>query len=202
MYSIKKFHELSVPISEASVSKEALLVIPDDMFVFMRERNGLLAMGSGIHFYDWEQTDFSLKRVNERIKHLSFSMGDKTSMGQDLFANQYCFDPSGKFWKMEIETGSFNLMSEDFEGFLSAILSDWEFESAFSIAEIWQKKNGPLELGFRFRLKPIIPFFMGGEFSTKNLTARSTFEILDYTSDIYVQTKDIEDGTKVKFITK
>jgi hypothetical protein len=103
---------------------------------------------------------------------------------------------------MEIETGSFNLMSEDFEGFLSAILSDWEFESAFSIAEIWQKKNGPLELGFRFRLKPIIPFFMGGEFSTKNLTARSTFEILDYTSDIYVQTKDIEDGTKVKFITK
>lgn len=200
MKAMEKFKNISCSISQASVEQHAVNEFPHDMFIFMKERNGLFAMGAGIHFYDWKQTDFSIKKVNEKIKGLPFQMGDKICMGQDLFANQYCFDPLGKFWKMEIETGAFTLMSQDFEGFLDAILSDWEFESAFTIAEEWQQKNGPLELGFR--LKPIIPFFMGGEFSTKNLTAGSTFEILDYTSDIYVQTKDIEDGTKVKFITK
>lgn len=200
MGPIEKFKSISRSISENSVGQDAATVLPQDMFIFMEERNGLFAMGAGIHLYDWDETDFSIKKVNEKIKELSFSMGDKICMGQDLFANQYCFDPLGKFWKMEIETGVFTLMSEDFEGFLDAILSDWEFESAFTIAEDWQQKHGPLEFGFR--LKPITPFFMGGDFSIKNLTEGSTFEILDYTSDLYEQTKDIKDGTKVKFTTK
>lgn len=50
MDSMKKFQEIIAPISEASVAQEAFVVIPNNMFVFIKERNGLFAMGQAFIF--------------------------------------------------------------------------------------------------------------------------------------------------------
>jgi hypothetical protein len=93
------------------------------------------------------------------------------------------------------ETGEFEQVADDIEGWAGAILDDYRVLTGFPLAHDWQVANGTLRPGRR--LTPRIPFVLGGEFAVDNLYDANTVSALLYRADIAEQIRDSPDGTRV-----
>jgi hypothetical protein len=66
------------------------------------------------------------------------------------------------------------------------------------LASEWQKTYGILPQGKR--LLPKTPFFLGGSYDVENLWAGEAEEGMRFKGDVAVQTRNLQDGTKVNLV--
>jgi len=116
---------------------------------------------------------------------------------EDIFGEQFSVSSNGIF-RFNPEIGSFEFVASDLEHWAQRILTDHRTETGWPLAHEWQVAHGPLAPGQR--LVPATPFFMGGEYTIKNLLALDAVTGMRLRADIYQQTKDLPDGTQITLL--
>lgn len=113
---------------------------------------------------------------------------------EDVFGTQFCLR-SGSVCTFDPETGSFEAMAENLENWATKILDDYDLWTGHRLARDWQSIHGPIPIGFR--LLPLTPFVLGGEFVVENLHAVESVKGMKLRASIAVQIRDLPDGAKV-----
>jgi hypothetical protein len=115
---------------------------------------------------------------------------------EDTFGGQVALG-NGGVSLFDPETGEFERVANDLQGWARAVLDNYRVLTGFPLAHEWQIANGALLPGQR--LTPKIPFVLGGEFAVENLYAADSVSALLYRAELAGQTRDLADGTPVTF---
>jgi hypothetical protein len=114
---------------------------------------------------------------------------------EDLFSCQFGLTPKNII-RLEPETGEITVHSTSLEEWAQKIISDYDYETGWSVGKEWQEKNGPLPVGSRLLGK--VPFVLGGDFVSENLVAVEAFEAMEKLGSLFKQIKNVPDGKKIK----
>ncbi|HMS68728.1 MAG TPA: hypothetical protein PKD18_11340 [Saprospiraceae bacterium] len=123
-----------------------------------------------------------------------------TTFGEDIFGNQFCFSEE-KFSWLNIETSELENIADSFEGFLNAIEQNVDYYTGFPITEEMSEDHKSM-LGLGYRLCPIKPFVIGGEYSLNNLSLEKFDHNLRYNGQIAAQIVNLEDGQRIRIVHK
>ncbi|WP_020396257.1 hypothetical protein [Thiolinea disciformis] len=115
---------------------------------------------------------------------------------EDVFGGQFCLRDS-QIYTFDPETGAFEWLAHDLEGWAKAILSDYEMLTGYVFAHHWQEQHGSLLAGKR--LLPKIPFVLGGEFILDNLYLGDAVTGMRFRASLAHQMKDLPNGTQIRF---
>lgn len=115
---------------------------------------------------------------------------------EDIFGGQFAIGSDG-ISTFDPETGDFERLASDVEGWAAAVFSDYEVLTGYPLAHEWQGRNGALPAGQR--LLPKVPFVLGGEFSVDNLYAADAVVGLRYRGELSKQLQQHPDGTPITF---
>ncbi|MBD8527242.1 SMI1/KNR4 family protein [Pseudomarimonas arenosa] len=181
-------------LQQAIPARCAGLVLP-----LLQRRNGFLAFESALQvfgvdqgapfdFVSWNRADGWRANYGELGAGLDF-------FAQDIFGGQYAVEES-HIIKFDPETGERSRVAESMEGWAELILSDYDYETGYTLASEWQKEYRPLTFGER--LYPKLPFVLGGEFETSNLWAATPEKVSGFRGYIAQQLHGRPDGTFIK----
>ena len=115
---------------------------------------------------------------------------------EDAFGAQFAIGRDAAISAFDPETGDFDPVAADLEGWAQAVLDDYRLLTGWQVAHDWQVANGALRPGRR--LIPKVPFVLGGEYSVDNLYDAEAVPALLYRGDIAAQLRLLPDGTTVK----
>jgi hypothetical protein len=198
-----------------SISSEPLLDAPDERDLellaahaalreLLNHRNGFFAFESALHVipvgkgerksYVLELSEWNGVDGWRRAYDLA---DDLLAFGQDALAVQFLVNRSGAVLTLEPETGIVKPFSDSVEGWAQALLADYAKHTAWTIAHAWQVEHGALAPGWR--LMPIVPFVLGGEFEVVNLVAAPAHEVLAQHVAVYRAIKDKPDGVTISW---
>jgi hypothetical protein len=202
----KKLQEPASPIYiDEQIKEEVNLIIGDtNYFEFITSiGNGGFFFGQSLQFYSLtsENTFRSIKIVNELlIKEFSFLFDGLFAFAQDIFGNQFVFDKNTHdILFFNIESGSKQLLSASFQGFLNVLINDIDYYTGMSYEKMWKVKN---DIALNQRLQAKIPFVIGGDYIIDNFYVNSYPAYLLYNADIAKQIYNLKDGEKVKLKLK
>jgi hypothetical protein len=94
------------------------------------------------------------------------------------------------------ETGKAEAMANSLEGWAQRVLSDFGLWTGHQVARDWQTGHGAIPRGWR--LLPVRPFVLGGEYTVANVRAAEAIKGMKYRASIAVQIRDLPDGAAVK----
>jgi len=118
------------------------------------------------------------------------------SFGQDLFGNQFCFEPaSNKIIFFNSETGKREMIATDFENWLDILYKHFDYYIGPTLLKKWYTDN---ELAFNQRLCPRTPFVGGGEFTINNLYAGNFPDYIKAYFSIAKQVYHLPEGASIK----
>jgi hypothetical protein len=123
-------------------------------------------------------------------------MGPALFFAEDLFGGQFGIR-NGEICSFEPETGEFEVLAPDLEGWAKQILLEHEVLTGTELARQWQEANGALPPGKR--LAPKVPFVAGGEYEVKNLYAAEPVEAMRFRANLARQIKDLPEGARIQF---
>lgn len=120
---------------------------------------------------------------------------DYVFFAEDVFGGQFAiahetvsvFDP---------ETGEFDPIADDLEGWAQALLTDYPNLTGHPLAHDWQSMHGPLRPGRR--LIPKVPFVLGGDYAVENLYDAEAVHAMRYRGHLAAQMRDLPDGSAVR----
>jgi hypothetical protein len=115
---------------------------------------------------------------------------------EDAFGAQFGIGSDASISVLDPETGDFDSVAPDLEGWAQAILDDHRYLTGWPLAHDWQVANGALRAGRR--LIPKVPFVLGGEYSVDNLYDADTVLALLYRGDVAAQIRHLPDGAKIE----
>jgi hypothetical protein len=177
-------------------------LVVDELLDLLVRKNGFYAFESALHVFpmrsirseiglvEWNSHSLWSGEYQEKlIDHCLF-------FAEDIFGGQFCVRPEGVFL-FDPETGVFDFLAKDLEGWAQAVLSDYEVLTGYPLAHRWQKLNGAIPPGMR--LIPKTPFVLGGEFSTENLMIFDRIKGMQLRANLAVQIRDLPDGTPIKW---
>jgi hypothetical protein len=207
MKSIQKLIEISSePITNrcASISDFSLLgKIPErtinELLNLLREKNGFLAFESALLIMpsikqhclpgisDWNAPE-GWRRYYEHIDRVTLFFA------QDIFAGQFGITSDGII-RLDPETGEVSEHSNSLEDWASKILSNYDYETGWSVGKKWQGING--SLSYEYRLLGKVPFVLGGDYKAENLVKINIVEAMEKLGRLNQQIKGIPDGEKI-----
>ncbi len=173
----------------------------DELFRMLERKNGFYAFESALHVFPINsERHMSLEEWNAdslwRDGYRDLAAG-LLFFAEDAFQDQFCLSATGVF-RFDSETGRRQLIAESIEQWAARVLANYGSETGWTLASKWQGENGPLLAGKR--LRPKIPFFLGGEYSVANLYAGDVVEGMRFKADLAIQTRDVPDGGPVRLI--
>jgi len=165
----------------------------------LAQKNGFLAFESALNVFTSTPNDLLtyLEAWNspDGWKSLYSPIVDKVLFfAEDIFGNQYGMSDDYVV-KFEPESGKLEYHSSSLEEWAKNILSDYDYETGWSLAREWQLKNGKLR--GQFRLLPKIPFSIGGKYEAENLTAIEENKAMNAYGELYNAIKNTEDGQQI-----
>jgi len=124
---------------------------------------------------------------------------DAAIVGENILLDLFVKAPDGQISRLTLESGEIEFVCSH-ESRLAAVVEgqNGNYLTAGSFLDEWQelhqKEIEPLQ-----RLVPTLPYIFGGEYAAKNLHSVGREDALGYLVGIFIQTKDLSDGTKVTF---
>lgn len=128
-------------------------------------------------------------------KKFDTDLSSDVFFAEDVFGEQFSLRDSGVF-KFRPETGETELFARDLHSWADAILGDNALHTGQPLAREWQNQNGALPRGYR--LAPKLPFVVGGEYATSNLTSMRDSELIEYSAQIANQIANLSDGSQIR----
>lgn len=192
----------SLPLSDATanVMCEASGVHPrllGELHNLLRVKNGFFVFESALHVFPTEGVQ-ALSEWNSPTLWRG-DYGEFAEAGlffaEDIFGGQFCMRGEGVH-SFDPETGESEWMAGSIEAWARLVLEDFEFLTGHSMAHEWQVAHGPLPEGHR--LRPNLPFVLGGNFDVANLSAVDAAVGMRQRAGLAVQIRDLPDGTKVE----
>ena len=176
-------------------------VLADELLEMLSTRNGFYALESALHIFPSHSTesDIGLDEWNsESLWRSEYKemLGNCLFFAEDLFGSQFCIKDN-KVFTFDPETGEFEYLAENIEGWAQAIIEDYNALTGYPLAHEWQQNNGVLPSNKR--LLPRIPFVAGGEFTLENLYLGSSVEGMQFRASIANQIKDLPNGAQIQF---
>ena len=174
--------------------------LADELLEMLSTRNGFYALESALHIFPSHSTesDIGLDKWNsESLWRSEYKemLGNCLFFAEDLFGSQFCIKDN-KVFTFDPETGEFEYLAENIEGWAQAIIEDYNALTGYPLAHEWQQNNGVLPSNKR--LLPRIPFVAGGEFTLENLYLGSSVEGMQFRASIANQIKDLPDGAQIQ----
>src|SRR5688572_29929920 len=175
---------------------------PSELQALYHEFNGGLLWNGGLLIRSWAALDgfpLSVAAWNEETlwKHeFNGMLSGTTFFAEDTFGIQFGLRGTD-IVQFDPETAQVDRVAETIEEWWAVVARDPEFLTGFRLLEAWQKVNGPLPLGFRLIPKQL--FMLGGEFSPSNLVAKPDIEGMRIRGQLWRLTKDLPEGTTIKF---
>lgn len=170
----------------------------DENYVAFAQRcgNGYM-FGRALHFFcvadENEYHDAALR--NRAISEIWRDSRCDFFFAEDVFGNLYgsC---QGAIDRLDIESGKWENMAIDFREFYRVVCDRPNYYTGEKVLNEWESKNGELREGFR--LRPKLPFVAGGEYIAENLFADHWRDNLRAGYQLYVQIRNLPDGTPVE----
>jgi len=174
--------------------------LADELLEMLSTRNGFYALESALHIFPSHSTesDIGLDEWNsESLWRSEYKemLGNCLFFAEDLFGSQFCIKDN-KVFTFDPETGEFEYLAENIEGWAQAIIEDYNALTGYPLAHEWQQNNGVLPSNKR--LLPRVPFVAGGEFTLENLYLGSSVEGMQFRASIANQIKDLPDGAQIQ----
>lgn len=165
-------------------------------------KNGFFSFMTSLHVFSTASCSAQVNLVEWNAPHCWRNDYHSLDPGiiffaEDVFGGQFCFQ-NEKVFKFDPETGDIDYLAQDLSGWASAILSDPNYLTGFSIAQEWQSKFGLIPLGKR--LVPKIPFVLGGDFSVNNLYLGNSIQSMKSRANVANQIRNLPDGAIIKFV--
>lgn len=175
---------------------------PDTHFKnYMELINGGYYFNNAIHIYSIQAKDAwnDIYFVNNVInKYYLDIVGELFAFSEDIFGNQFAFHKNGIVY-LNIESGSYELIAEDYREWILVLISDRDFLSGWSLTiEMNDLEKEKLRSGFR--LCPKIPFVSGGNYDSQNLYFNFWDKNIAYNSSIAHQVINLKDGQKIRLV--
>lgn len=175
----------------------------DELESLLLRCNGFYAFESALHVFATGATapgsESSLQQWNDpelwRFEFPELEEAPVLFFAEDVFGVQFCLR-QGQVYTFDPETGGFEYLADDLEGWAAAVLADYKVLTGWPLANAWQTLHGPLTQGQR--LLPLTGFAFGGSFSVDNLRAGNAIEGMRYRGCIARQMAGVADGSVVK----
>lgn len=170
-----------------------------DLLGLLKHKNGFYAFESALHVFsaqsvgkeigltEWNSPDLWICEYQGMANECLF-------FAEDVFGGQFCIKSDG-IYSFDPETGAFEFLAPDIEGWAQTILNDYEVLTGYPLAHAWQQSRGALAAGTR--LVPKVPFVTGGEFSTGNLLALESVKAMQLRANLAIQIRDLPDGASI-----
>lgn len=173
--------------------------VGEELHDLLRRRNGFYAFVSALHVYPSgdDGSMLSLERWNDPALWTSEygdTLADCLCFGQDVFGVQFCLRRS-RVWSFNPETEEFTALATSLEEWAGLIINDRDYLTGYPLAQSWQERNGPLLPGYR--LFPIVPFVLGGQYAIDNLMAGDAVQVMRLYASVARQIRGLPDGTTV-----
>ena len=179
-----------------NINKEAV----KDLILLLQARNGFYAFESALHVFPFDAVEHEISIVEWNQTELWIDDYAGLADGalffaEDVFGGQFCIRSDGVHI-FEPETGEFEFLSPDLNGWAVAIMNNFEIYTGYPLAHEWQEVHGPLERGKR--LLPKIPFVLKGDFSVDNLYSADAVKGMKWRADLARQVRDLKDGESIQ----
>ncbi|WP_312190915.1 SMI1/KNR4 family protein [Leclercia sp.] len=172
----------------------------DDLMTLLNNRNGFYGFESALHVFPFETVGEEIGVVAWNDNRLWIDCYDDFArnaifFAEDVFGGQFCIKQDG-IYTFDPETGSFDYLAPDINEWCKKILEDYEVLTGFPLANAWQKKHGPIPVGYR--LVPKVPFVAGGEYEPDNLYLEKSTVAMKARANIALQIRDVPDGSNIQ----
>jgi hypothetical protein len=169
----------------------------EELRQLLARKNGCYGFVSALHIFPWQATENEpgLQQWNQPalwIDAYQEMARDALFFAEDIFGVQFCLRQDGVF-SFEPETGEFSWLAASLEDWSALILEEYSVLTGYPLALDWQDQHGALPAGYR--LVPITPFIVGGEFVPDNLHAVRSEDAMRIRALFAVQMRDRPDGT-------
>ncbi len=166
----------------------------------LKLKNGFFAFETALHVFSVETTEWGYGLVDWNSAKLWRSEYDGMADGflffaEDIYGEQFGIRDN-KVYRFNPENGWTKKVSEKLADWAEIILTNYDFETGYSLAHDWQTANGALERGRR--LLPRLPFVLGGAYSLENLCEHEPAEGMRWRASLAVQARNWTPGTKVR----
>ncbi|CNK48988.1 hypothetical protein [Yersinia intermedia] len=173
----------------------------NELLILLGKKNGFYAFESALHIFPFETTGEHIgivdwNKTNLWIDSYDDLARDAVFFAEDIFGGQFCIRATGVY-SFDPETGSFEYLEKDIEGWCELILTQYDLLTGYSLANTWQRENGLIPVGYR--LVPKLPFVLGGEYKTNNLYLEQSVMAMKERANIALQIRDVPDGGSIQF---
>ena len=200
MKLLKKGCDISLLLqsdSNKSVYRKDIYCLPSMLTSIYECCNGLIAcegallirpLNPVVEIYDLEEWN---RKPLWKDKYSFIDLAPVCFFAENAFGEQWgVIDDKIVFF--DPETGELSLFAENIDDWAKIILDDYEYHTAWPLMHDWQVDNGAI--GYGYRLIPIKPFVMEGEFAVDNLHSVKDVDGMLYRGDIAVQLYNSEHG--------
>jgi hypothetical protein len=196
--------EALTSIDKKILDEVKLIIIDENYWEFINEvGNGGFFFNKSLHFYSLiaENSFRSIIDFNKSLsREFSFLFNGLYAFAQDIFGNQFVFDINTfEIHFFNIESGSKELLAENFSVFINVLLNDIEYYSGLTYEAEWNENNS---IALNQRLQAKTPFVIGGDYKVNNFYVNTYPDYLSYSADIAKQIYNLKDGEKVRLKLK
>lgn len=176
--------------------------IGEELISFLEQKNGAYLFESSLHIFPAQTSPLSVG-IDEWNSDEGWRQeyGDLAAgylfFAEDLFGVQFCIK-SDSVWSFDPETGDAQFIGKSLDDWAGEVLRDFRVLTGHPLAQAWQRKNGPLPVGYR--LVPKVPFVCGGAFDLSNLILMDADRGMRLRGQLASQIKDLPDGAKIRFV--
>jgi hypothetical protein len=183
-------------ISSDSINRKSKIfnINTINIMALLKNKNGFYTFKSALHIFSIEEQEV----INNIVKKSNLYKAECFYFAEDIFGNLFCIK-NNKFYLMDLESGSYEYIADNLDGWAKEILNDYNYLTGYPLADEWQKINQPLKNNER--LVPKKSFLLGGEYEINNLYTMDRIEALSLRFDIFNQLKDISDGDSIILTT-
>ena len=118
-------------------------------------------------------------------------------LGRNAFGNLLVADTQARVWRVCPEDGYCRIVAENMSDY-AALRHDPEFQLDWNmekLVQIGERDHGKLKQDQAYCLA--IPGYLGGTYATGNIKTISLRELIDFSGNLALSTKDLPDGAQV-----
>lgn len=202
MTRLKKLISIaSESLTTTSATETSLNELPPGLSMLLQMRNGFVEFESALVVFPTTESAgvpgiHEWNNLTGWRRHYRAVITDKyICFAQDLFGLQFAIANSDVV-RMNPECGSVIAYAQSIEEWAMRLLENYEEDTAWPLAHVWQMSNGVLAPNMR--LLPRVPFVLGGEYVVDNLVAVECHQVMEYWGSLYEAIRDVPDGQSVR----
>ena len=190
--------------NETIEDRDTFNLLPNELKEFIFKCNGLVALNGGIQFkgcvnlpkwislYETWKGKLKLYNVYEAVESTDIPIA------QDAFGDQYLYR-NGNIFKLNSESGELESLNCTLKQFIKNIETD--AIDYLSLQQIFELKDMGIELKNGELMNVYPPFIFKSE-SERSYKPVPAIEQISFLQNLYIQTKDLEDGQSMNIEIK